>query len=68
MNLGAPVLDIAPAVRGALLQALAHLEQPVTRRQLAAAAGVAPGNASAVIGELIGTGLVSETVGLRWFS
>ena len=65
MNLGAPVLDIAPAVRGALLQALAHLEQPVTRRQLAAAAGVAPGNASAVIGELIGTGLVSESVAGR---
>lgn len=44
MNLGAPVLDVAPAVRGALLQVLARLEQPVTRRQLAAAAGVAPGN------------------------
>ena len=35
MDLGAPVLDVAPAVRGALLQALARLEQPVTRRQLA---------------------------------
>ena len=40
MDLGAPVLDVAPAVRGALLQVLARLEQPVTRRQLAAAAGV----------------------------
>ncbi len=65
MDLGSPVLDVAPAVRGALLQALARLEQPVTRRQLAAAAGVAPGNASAVIGELIGAGLVSETVAGR---
>ncbi len=65
MDLGAPVLDVAPAVRGALLQALARLEQPVTRRQLAAAAGVAPGNASAVIEELVRAGLVSETVAGR---
>ena len=65
MNLGSPVLDVAPAVRGALLQVLARLEQPVTRRQLAAAAGVAPGNASAVIEELIQSGLVSETVAGR---
>jgi predicted nucleotidyltransferase len=65
MNLGVPVLDVAPPVRGALLQALARLEQPVTRRQLAAAAGVAPGNAGAVIGELIQAGLVSETIAGR---
>jgi predicted nucleotidyltransferase len=65
MDLGAPVLDVAPAVRGALLQALARLEQPVTRRQLAAAAGVAPGNASAVIEELVRAGLVSETAAGR---
>jgi predicted nucleotidyltransferase len=65
VDLGSPVLDIAPTVRGALLQALARLEQPVTRRQLAAAASVAPGNASAVIEELIQTGLLSETVAGR---
>lgn len=65
MDLGSPVLDVAPAVRGALLQALARLEQPVTRRQLATAAGVAPGNASAVIEELIRAGLVSETAAGR---
>ena len=65
MDLGSPVLDIAPAVRGALLQALARLERPVTRRQLAAAAGVAPGNASSVIEELIQAGLVFETVAGR---
>ena len=65
MNLGAPVLDVAPAVRGALLQVLARLEQPVTRRQLAAAAGVAPGNASAVIEDLARAGLVNETVAGR---
>ena len=65
MDLGSPVLDVAPAVRGALLQALSRLEQPVTRRKLAAAAGVAPGNASAVIEELIQSGLVNETVAGR---
>ncbi|MCU1399714.1 MAG: hypothetical protein JWN62_2823 [Acidimicrobiales bacterium] len=65
MHLGSPVLDVAPAVRGALLQALARLEQPVTRRRLAAAAGVASGNASAVIEALIRAGLVSETVAGR---
>ncbi len=65
MHLGSPVLDVAPTVRGALIQALARLEQPVTRRQLAAAAGVAPGNASGVIEELIQTGLVGETVAGR---
>ena len=65
MNLGAPVLDVTPTVRGALLQALSRLEQPVTRRRLASAAGVSPGNASGVIEELIGSGLVSETAAGR---
>jgi len=65
MDLGSPVLDVAPAVRGALLQVLARLEQPLTRRQLAAVAGVAPGHASAVIEELIQSGLVSEMVAGR---
>ena len=48
-----------------MLQALARLEQPVTRRQLASAAGVSPGNASAVIEGLIRTGLVNQTVAGR---
>lgn len=65
MNLGSPVLDVAPGVRGALLQTLARLERPITRRQLATAAGVAPGNASGVIAELIQSGLVDETVAGR---
>jgi predicted nucleotidyltransferase len=65
VDIGAPVLDVAPAVRGALLQALARLEQPVTRRQLAVAAGVAPGHASAVLEDLIRAGLVSEAVAGR---
>lgn len=61
MDLGSPVLDVTPTVRGALLEILVRLEKPVTRRQLAAAAGVAPGNASSVIQDLIATGLVTET-------
>lgn len=65
MDLGSPLLDVATGVRGALLQALARLEQPVTRRQLAAAAGAAPGNASTVIGAFIQAGLVLETVAGR---
>ena len=46
-------------------QALSRLEQPVTRRQLAAAAGVAPGDASEVIEDLIRAGLVNEAVAGR---
>lgn len=65
MNLSAPVLDVAPTVRGALLQVLTRLEQPVTRRQLAAAAGVSPGNASGVLEDLVKCGLVSEVVAGR---
>lgn len=65
MNLGSPVLDIAAGVRGTLLQALTRLEQPVTRRRLAAIAGVAPGHASAVIEDLIDCGVVRETVAGR---
>lgn len=61
MDLGAPLLQVAVGVRGALLQGLVRLEQPVTRRQLAAVAGVAPGHASGVVDELIETGLVTET-------
>jgi predicted nucleotidyltransferase len=65
VHLGTPVLDVAPGVRGSLLQVLARLERPVTRRQLAAEAGVAPGNASNVIEDLIGAGLVTEAVAGR---
>lgn len=60
MDLENPLRDIAPGVRGALLGALAGLTQPVTRRQLAARAGVSPGHASTVIDDLIASGLVTE--------
>lgn len=65
MDLGSPLLDVAPGVRGALLQTLIRLERPVSRRQLAAVAGVAPGHASSVIAELIQAGLVLETTAGR---
>jgi predicted nucleotidyltransferase len=65
VDLGAPLLDVSVGVRGALLHQLARLEHPVTRRQLAAAAGVAPGHASAVVNELVRSGLVTETVAGR---
>lgn len=61
MELGAPLLDVAPGVRGLLLQHLARLEQQVSRRRLATIAGVAPSHASTVINELIAVGLVNET-------
>lgn len=65
MDLGSPILDVVPAVRGALLGTLARLELPVTRRQLAGLAGVAPGNASTVIEDLVRVGLVQETLAGR---
>lgn len=60
MNLSAPLTDVAPGPRGALLQVLARLERPVTRRQLAAAAGVNAGHGSRVLADLISIGLVTE--------
>lgn len=65
VNLSAPTLDVSPSVRGALLQTLARLEQPVSRRHLAELASVAPGNASGVIEELVRSGIVSEMVAGR---
>lgn len=65
MDLTTPLLDVAPAVRGALLQALTRLEAPVTRRQLANLARVAPGHASSVLQDLIELGIVDETTAGR---
>lgn len=65
VNLTSPLLELVPGVRGSLLNTLVRLEQPVTRRQLAAVAGVAPGHASAVIEDLVRSGLVDETVAGR---
>lgn len=60
MDLSAPVADLIPGVRGALLEVLATLERPATRRELARLADVAPSRATAVIAELIEIGLVDE--------
>jgi predicted nucleotidyltransferase len=60
VNLSAPLTDVATGVRGRVLQALVRLEQPVTRRQLAVAAGVTPGHSSSVIDHLIISGLITE--------
>jgi hypothetical protein len=43
-----------------LLQALARLERPVTRRQLAATAGVNAGHGRSVIEDFVSSGLVTE--------
>ena len=64
MDLSAPLSDVVPGVRGALLGVLCRLEQPVTRRRLAELAGVAPGHASNVVEGLI-SGLVDETIAGR---
>jgi predicted nucleotidyltransferase len=53
--------DVTPGVRGAVLQTLARLEKPTTRRQVVIAAGVSPGHANGVITGLITAGLVTET-------
>jgi len=65
MDLSAPLSDVMPGVRGALLGVLCRLEQPVTRRRLAELAGVAPGHASKVVEDLIASGLVAETIAGR---
>jgi predicted nucleotidyltransferase/biotin operon repressor len=60
MNLEHPLLDFASGVRGMVLERLLELDEPVSRRELAAMLGIASGNASAVIQELIESGLVTE--------
>jgi len=60
MNLSSPLTDLISGVRGELLQVLFRLEKPVTRRHLADMSGVAAGNASSVIEELILVGIIRE--------
>jgi predicted nucleotidyltransferase/biotin operon repressor len=60
MNLEHPPLDFAGGVRGKVLEQLLELDESVSRRELAAMLGIASGNASAVIQELIDSGLVIE--------
>jgi predicted nucleotidyltransferase len=60
VNLSGPLQDVAPGVRGALLQALVRLEKPMSRRQVAVAAGVSLGHGNGVLNSLIVSGLVTE--------
>ena len=60
MNFEHPLLDFAGGVRGKVLEQLLELDESVSRRELAAMLGIASGNASAVIQELIDSGLVIE--------
>lgn len=59
MDLGCPLADVIPGARGQVLAALVTLDEPVTVRALARAAGVAPQTALTVVNELTGTGLVT---------
>jgi predicted nucleotidyltransferase len=65
MNLGQPLSDVVPGVRGALLAELVARQVPVTRRALAAAAGVASGYANSVVDDLVAAGLVTQQVAGR---
>lgn len=58
MDLSAPIADVIPGHRGALLAALLRLREPVTGRELAAQAGVPPATARRIIDDLAQAGLV----------
>jgi predicted nucleotidyltransferase len=64
MNLAEPMSDVMPGALGHLIAALARLERPTSIRRLAALANVSPGHASAMIRELVESGIVdSEKIG-----
>jgi len=58
MDLSAPITDVIPGHRGAVLAALLRLREPVTGRELAAQAGVPPATARRLIDDLAEAGLV----------
>jgi predicted nucleotidyltransferase len=58
VNLGSPITDLLPGVRGRLLTTLGHLAKPVTVRELARFAGTSPQSALEVIDDLTEVGLV----------
>lgn len=59
MDLSAPIADLIPGHRGAVLATLVRLHQPVTGRELAAQAHVPPATARRIIDDLAKSGLVS---------
>lgn len=60
MDLSAPITDVIPGHRGAILAALVRLQAPVTGRELAAQAGVPPATAARVVNDLEAAGLIER--------
>jgi predicted nucleotidyltransferase len=58
VDLGSPLSDVVPGARGQVLATLADLQESVTVRALARAAGVAPQTALSVVNDLAAAGLV----------
>lgn len=58
MDLSAPIADLVPGHRGAILAALVRLRRPVTGRELAAQAAVPPATARRIVDDLAEAGLV----------
>lgn len=60
MDLSAPITDVIPGPRGAIIAALVRLRVPVTGRELAAQAGVPPATAARVVNDLQAAGLIER--------
>jgi Nucleotidyltransferase domain/MarR family len=60
MDLSAPIADVIPGHRGAIIAALVRLRVPVTGRELAAQAGVPPATAARVVNDLQAAGLIER--------
>jgi Polymerase beta, Nucleotidyltransferase/MarR family len=60
MDLSAPIADVIPGPRGAIIAALVRLRVPVTGRELAAQAGVPPATAARVVNDLQAAGLIER--------
>jgi predicted nucleotidyltransferase len=58
VDLSAPIADVIPGHRGAVLAALVRLRKPVTGRELAAQAAVPSATARRIIDDLAAAGLV----------
>lgn len=61
MDLSAPITDVIPGHRGALLSTLLRLREPVTGRELAVQAAVPPATAARIINDLADAGLLELT-------
>jgi predicted nucleotidyltransferase len=61
VDLSAPIADVIPGHRGALLATLVRLREPVTGRELAAQAAVPAATAQRIIDDLADAGLINQT-------